>query len=94
MSEVVGVGIDLIEIDRVAAVLARQPRFAERCFTDAERAYCMSRKFPPQHFAARFAAKEAVGKATGNEELQAEGQRDQAAGNTKQAGEKVKDIFK
>jgi uncharacterized protein YjbJ (UPF0337 family) len=39
-------------------------------------------------------AKEAVGKATGNEELQAEGQRDQAAGNTKQAGEKVKDIFK
>ena len=65
MSEVVGVGIDLIEIDRVAAVLARQPRFAERCFTDAERAYCMSRKFPPQHFAARFAAKEAVGKALG-----------------------------
>lgn len=65
MSEVVGVGIDLIEIDRVAAVLARQPRFAERCFTDAERAYCMSRKSPPQHFAARFAAKEAVGKALG-----------------------------
>ncbi|SDN87465.1 CsbD-like [Klenkia soli] len=39
-------------------------------------------------------AKEAIGKATGNEELQAEGQRDQAAGNTKQAGEKVKDVFK
>ena len=65
MGDVVGVGIDLIEIDRVAALLARQPRFAERCFTEAERAYCLSRKYPPQHFAARFAAKEAVGKALG-----------------------------
>ncbi len=65
MGDVLGIGIDLIEIDRVEAVLARQPRFAERCFTDAERAYCMSRKYPPQHFAARFAAKEAVGKALG-----------------------------
>jgi holo-[acyl-carrier protein] synthase len=65
MAEVLGVGIDLIEIDRVAGVLERHPKFAERCFTEAERAYCMSRKFPPQHFAARFAAKEAVGKALG-----------------------------
>ncbi len=65
MTSVLGVGIDLIEIDRVAAVLERQPRFAERCFTEAEQAYCMSRKIPPQHFAARFAAKEAVGKALG-----------------------------
>ena len=65
MAEVLGVGIDLIEIDRVAAVLERQPRFAERCFSEAERAYCLSRKYPPQHFAARFAAKEAVGKALG-----------------------------
>jgi uncharacterized protein YjbJ (UPF0337 family) len=38
--------------------------------------------------------KEKYGDATGNEDLQAEGQKDQAAGNTKQAGEKVKDIFK
>jgi len=62
---VVGVGIDLIEIDRIAAALERRPRFAERCFTEAEAAYCASRAFPPQHFAARFAAKEAVGKALG-----------------------------
>jgi holo-[acyl-carrier protein] synthase len=62
---VLGVGIDLIEIDRIAAALARRPRFAERCFTDAEAAYCASRAYPPQHFAARFAAKEAVGKALG-----------------------------
>ena len=38
--------------------------------------------------------KEHVGKATGNESLEAEGHKDQAAGNIKQAGEKVKDVFK
>lgn len=38
--------------------------------------------------------KEHVGDATGNEDLQAEGQKDQASGNLKQAGEKVKDVFK
>ena len=38
--------------------------------------------------------KEAAGKATDDHDLQAEGQRDQVAGNAKQAGEKVKDIFK
>ena len=38
--------------------------------------------------------KEHVGRATGNEELEAEGHKDQAAGNLKQAGEKVKDVFK
>jgi holo-[acyl-carrier protein] synthase len=62
---VIGVGIDLIEIDRIAGTLARRPRFAERCFTEREAAYCRSRAFPAQHFAARFAAKEAVGKALG-----------------------------
>jgi holo-[acyl-carrier protein] synthase len=62
---VLGVGIDAIEIDRFAAALERRPRLAERCFTEAEAVYCQSRRFPPQHFAARFAAKEAVGKALG-----------------------------
>ena len=38
--------------------------------------------------------KEQVGRATGDEQLEAEGHRDQAAGNLKQAGEKVKDVFK
>jgi len=38
--------------------------------------------------------KEHAGKATGNEELEAEGHQDQASGNIKQAGEKVKDVFK
>jgi len=38
--------------------------------------------------------KEKAGEATGNTDLQAEGQKDQASGNVKQAGEKVKDVFK
>jgi holo-[acyl-carrier protein] synthase len=62
---IVGVGVDVVEIDRFATALARRPRLAERCFTPAEVAYCLSRRFPAQHFAARFAAKEAVGKALG-----------------------------
>lgn len=62
---VVGVGVDIMEIDRFAVSLAKRPRLADRCFTPAEAAYCASKPFPPQHFAARFAAKEAVGKALG-----------------------------
>ena len=59
------VGIDLIEIARVRRTLARYPSFRERCFTEAERAYCDSRPNPAQHYAARFAGKEAIGKALG-----------------------------
>ena len=59
------IGVDLIEIDRVRRALDRHPGFRERCFTDAERAYCDSKPNPPQHYAARFAGKEAVGKALG-----------------------------
>ena len=39
-------------------------------------------------------AKEAVGHVTGNEQMEAEGKVDQAKGNIKQAGEKIKDVFK
>jgi holo-[acyl-carrier protein] synthase len=59
------VGLDLIEIARIRRALERYPGFRERCFTEAERAYCDSRPNPPQHYAARFAGKEAVGKALG-----------------------------
>jgi len=59
------VGIDMIEIERVRAALQRRPRFADRVFTAEERRYCFSRPNPAQHFAARFAGKEAVGKAIG-----------------------------
>ena len=60
------VGVDLIEIERIARALERYPGFRERCFTEAERAYCDSQPNPPQHYAARFAGKEAVGKALGS----------------------------
>ena len=59
------VGIDLIEIPRIAHALERYAGFRERCFTEAERTYCDSRANPPQHYAARFAGKEAVGKSLG-----------------------------
>ena len=59
------VGLDVIEIGRVAGALERYGSFRERCFTEAERAYCDSRPNPAQHYAARFAGKEAVGKALG-----------------------------
>ena len=58
-------GVDLIEIERVRRALERYPRFRTRCFTEVEQAYCDSRPNPPQHYAARFAGKEAVGKALG-----------------------------
>jgi holo-[acyl-carrier protein] synthase len=60
-----GVGIDLIEIDRVERALERRPRLAQRLFTDAELSYARGRARPGQHLAARFAAKEAVIKALG-----------------------------
>ena len=59
------VGLDVIEIGRVSGALDRYAAFRERCFTEAERAYCESRPNPAQHYAARFAGKEAVGKALG-----------------------------
>jgi len=61
----VKVGVDLIEIERIARALERYSGFKSRCFTEAERDYCDSRGNPAQHYAARFAGKEAVGKALG-----------------------------
>ena len=58
-----GVGLDLLEIDRLEAALARRPALAERLFTDGERAYAAARARPGQHLAVRFCAKEAVAKA-------------------------------
>ena len=60
-------GIDLVEIPRLARLVDRHPqRFLDRCFTDAERAYSESNpKRRLEHYAARFAAKEAGMKALG-----------------------------
>jgi holo-[acyl-carrier protein] synthase len=59
------VGVDMIEIGRIRDALERYAGFKDRCFTSAEQAYCDGRRNPAQHYAARFAAKEAVGKALG-----------------------------
>jgi holo-[acyl-carrier protein] synthase len=60
-----GVGIDLLEIERMERALEHHPRLAERIFTQAEREYAAQRARPGRHLAARFAAKEAVVKALG-----------------------------
>ena len=63
---IVGVGVDLTPVGRMAEAMARHPgRLEARLFTDDERAYCEARAQPAQHFAARFAAKEATLKALG-----------------------------
>jgi holo-[acyl-carrier protein] synthase len=63
---VLGVGVDIIETERIEHSLDRfGERFLHRVFTDGEIAYCQSMKYPARHFAARFAAKEAVSKAFG-----------------------------
>jgi holo-[acyl-carrier protein] synthase len=59
------VGVDIVEHGRFARALERHPHLVERVFTSAERDYCSSRPNPLQHYAARFAAKEAMGKAIG-----------------------------
>jgi holo-[acyl-carrier protein] synthase len=59
-----GLGVDIIEIARVAELAARYgQRFLQKIFTPAEIDYCTARHHAAQHFAARFAAKEALSKA-------------------------------
>lgn len=59
----VGVGLDLLRIDRLERALERRPALAERLFTAGERDYALAQARPAQHLAARFCAKEAVTKA-------------------------------
>lgn len=61
----IGVGIDLVEVERFRTVLARTPALRERLFTAGERAYADAAKDPTERLAVRFAAKEAVMKALG-----------------------------
>jgi holo-[acyl-carrier protein] synthase len=60
-----GIGIDLIEVERIEGALERRPGLAERLFTVAELDYASERARPGRHLAARFAAKEAALKALG-----------------------------
>jgi len=63
-----GIGIDIIEVKRVRR-LARDKKFLKKIYTDEEIGYCRSRKKSWEHYAVRFAAKEAVWKALGDKAL-------------------------
>jgi holo-[acyl-carrier protein] synthase len=66
MSNIIGLGLDATDIDRIADTIDRWgERFLRRIFTDGEVAYCTRRRVPAIHFAGRFAAKEAAMKALG-----------------------------
>ena len=61
-----GIGIDVVEVDRIEAAIEKQgDLFIDRLFTEREREYCCRQRRPALHYAARFAAKEAVSKALG-----------------------------
>ena len=64
---ILGLGLDLCEVDRVERLLRLdQERFIRRVFREGEAAYCLARRRPALHLAARFAAKEAFMKAVGS----------------------------
>lgn len=65
MSGVLGIGSDLVEIERFRVARERRPRIDERLFSDDEREYAYRFRNPTPHLAARFGAKEAVMKAMG-----------------------------
>jgi holo-[acyl-carrier protein] synthase len=61
---IVSIGIDIVEVYRIRETISRTPRFAERVYTERERAYCEAKgAAAAQSYAARFAAKEAFLKA-------------------------------
>lgn len=64
--QVIGIGTDIIECLRIAQMIERHgDLFINRVFTPVETRYCQSRKQATQHFAGRWAAKEAILKALG-----------------------------
>lgn len=62
---IVGLGVDLCEIERIERAIARHPTFRDRVFTPEEIAYCDSKSRPAESYAGRFAAREATIKALG-----------------------------
>ena len=61
----IGLGVDLVEVERMRTALARTPTLADRLFTAEERAHAEATSDPAERFSARFAAKEAAMKALG-----------------------------
>ncbi|MGB6219645.1 holo-ACP synthase [Haloferula sp.] len=66
MMQLFGIGIDVVEVERIESSMSEfGDRFAEKVFTQSEREYCDSQRKSGLHYAARFAAKEAISKAFG-----------------------------
>lgn len=65
MNPLFSIGTDIVDVDRIRRLI-RDRRFMERIFSREEILYCKPKKNAPQHFAVRFAAKEAVWKALGS----------------------------
>ena len=63
--EILGIGVDLVEVERVHRMMGRHPTFVDRVFTAPEIAYCRRQATPAECFAARWAAREAARKALG-----------------------------
>jgi holo-[acyl-carrier protein] synthase len=62
---ITGIGVDIIEVDRIKTLAEKNPRFLQRVFTSKEIEYCEGKKNKYLHFSARFAVKEAFFKALG-----------------------------
>ena len=60
-----GIGVDVVDVERMQFALERTPKIRKRLFTEAEIAYCEKYRFAERHYAGRWAAKEAVTKALG-----------------------------
>ena len=60
-----GIGVDVVDVDRMKVALERTPRIRQRLFTEAEISYCEKFRFAERHYAGRWAVKEAVTKALG-----------------------------
>jgi holo-[acyl-carrier protein] synthase len=63
--DIVGIGVDLVEVERVTRILQRRTTFTQRVFTPEEIAYCERQANPAESYAARWAAREACRKALG-----------------------------
>ncbi len=60
-----GIGVDVVDVERMKFALERTPRIRQRLFTEKEITYCEKFRFAERHYAGRWAAKEAVTKALG-----------------------------
>jgi holo-[acyl-carrier protein] synthase len=63
--DIIGIGVDLVDVERVNRMLKRHSTFAQRVFTPGEIAYCEGQASPAECYAARWAAREACRKALG-----------------------------